>query len=78
VADSVFEGVLAVMRSRHAYPPGARLLLQSILPTLEPDSDDAVMRPVNARLDALAKSPEFAGFTTWRDLYPSFVDAHGG
>jgi lysophospholipase L1-like esterase len=77
VADSVFEGVLAVMRSLHARKPGARLVLQSILPTSEPARDEAVVKPVNARLVALAKSPEFAGYTTWLDLYPSFVDAQG-
>ncbi|MBL0150237.1 MAG: hypothetical protein IPP87_16665 [Ideonella sp.] len=77
VADSVFEGVLAVMRSLHARKPGVRLILQSILPTSEPSRDDAVVKPVNRRLAALAKSPEFAGFTTWLDLHPSFVDAQG-
>jgi lysophospholipase L1-like esterase len=77
VADSVFEGVLAVMRALHARKPGARLLLQAILPTAEPPRDDAVVKPVNARLAALAKSPEFAGFTIWLDLYPAFLDAQG-
>ncbi len=77
VADSVFEGVLAVMRSLHARKPGARILLQSILPTSEPSRDAAVVNPVNQRLAALATSPEFAGFTTWLNLYPSFVDAQG-
>lgn len=77
VADSVYEGVLAVMRSLHARKPGVRLLLQSILPTSEPSRDAAVVRPVNARLMALARSAEFAGFTTWLDLYPAFVDAQG-
>jgi lysophospholipase L1-like esterase len=77
VADSVFEGVLAVMRSLHARKPGARLLLQSLLPTSEPARDEAVVKPVNARLSALAKSPEFAGFTIWLDLYPAFLDAQG-
>jgi lysophospholipase L1-like esterase len=77
VADSVYEGVLAVMRALHARKPGTRLVLQSLLPTSEPARDDAVVRPVNARLVALARSPEFAGFTTWLDLYPSFVDAQG-
>ena len=70
-------GVLAVMRSLHARKPGARIILQSILPTSEPSRDDAVVRPVNLRLAALARSTEFAGFTTWLDLYPSFVDAEG-
>jgi lysophospholipase L1-like esterase len=77
VADSVFEGVRAVMRALHARKPGARLLLQSILPTAEPSRDEAVVRPVNVRLAALARSPEFAGFSTWLDLYPAFVDARG-
>lgn len=77
VADSVYEGVLAVMRALHARKPGARLLLQSILPTSEPARDATVVKPVNARLAALARSPEFASFTTWLDLYPAFVDAQG-
>ena len=77
VAESVFEGVLEVMRALHARKPGARLLLQSILPTSEAVRDETVVRPVNARLVALARTPEFAGFTTWLDLYPSFVDAQG-
>jgi lysophospholipase L1-like esterase len=77
VADSVFEGVRAVMRSLHARKPRVRLLLQSLLPTSEPSRDETVVKPVNARLAALAASPEFAGFTTWLDLYPSFVDAQG-
>jgi lysophospholipase L1-like esterase len=65
------------MRSLHARKPGVRLLLQSILPTSEPARDESVVKPVNARLAALAKSPEFAGFTAWLDLYPAFVDAQG-
>ena len=77
VADSVFEGVRAVMRALHARQPGARLLLQSLLPTSEPARDEAVVKPVNARLAALARTPEFASFTTWLDLYPSFIDAQG-
>jgi lysophospholipase L1-like esterase len=77
VADSVYAGVLAVMRALHARKPQARLLLQSLLPTSEPGRDGAVVRPVNARLAELARSPEFAGFTTWLDLYPAFVDAQG-
>jgi lysophospholipase L1-like esterase len=77
VADSVFEGVQAVMRSLHDRKPGARIVLQSILPTSEPSRDDAVVRPVNLRLAALAQSREFAAFTTWLDLYPAFVDAQG-
>jgi hypothetical protein len=53
------------MRALHARKPGARLLLQSILPTSEPARDREVVLPVNARLAALAASPEFAPFTVW-------------
>jgi len=77
VADSVFEGVLAVMRALHARKPQARLMLQAILPTSEPARDDTVVKPVNQRLAALARQPEFAGFTHWLDLYPAFVDRSG-
>jgi len=77
VADSVLAGVLAVMRSVHARKPRARLLLQSMLPTSEVARNEAVVKPVNARLAAVARGPEFADFTTWLDLYPSFVDAQG-
>lgn len=77
VADSVFEGTLAAMRSLHARKPGTRLLLQSILPRSEPSRGDTVVKPVNVRLAALAKRAEFAGFTNRLDLYPSFVEAQG-
>ena len=77
VADSVYEGVVAVMRALHARKPGARLLLQSILPTSEPSRDAAVVKPVNERLAALAAAPEFRSYTTWLDLYPSFIDPQG-
>ena len=66
-----------IARALHARKPGARLLLQSILPTAEPSRDDAVVKPVNQRLAALARRPEFAGFTIWLDLTPAFVDARG-
>jgi beta-glucosidase len=77
ISDSVFEGVLAVMRALHARKPQTRIVLQSILPTSEPDRDNAVVKPVNLRLAALAKSTEFAGFTSWLDLHPDFIDAKG-
>jgi lysophospholipase L1-like esterase len=77
VADSVYAGVQAVMRALHARKPGARLLLQSILPTSETSRDAAVVKPVNAKLMALTQSAEFVSFTTWLDLYPAFVDAQG-
>lgn len=77
VVDSVFSGVLAVMRALHARKPHTRIVLQSILPTSEPVRNDTVVKPVNARLQALAVSPEFRDFTYWLDLYPTFLDASG-
>jgi lysophospholipase L1-like esterase len=65
------------MRSLRARKPQTRIVLQSILPTSEPERDESVVRPVNARLAALATSAEFAESTVWLDLYPSFVDAQG-
>ena len=77
VADSVYAGVVAVLRALHAGKPGARIILQSILPTAEPTRDANVVKPVNLRLATLAQSPEFARVTTWLDLYPYFLDAQG-
>ena len=77
VVDSVFAGVQAVLEALHARKPKARIILQSLLPTMEPAKNAQVVRPVNQRLQALAASAAFAGFTTWLDLYPSFVNAAG-
>jgi lysophospholipase L1-like esterase len=76
-ADSVYAGIVAVMRSLHARKPHARIMLQSMLPTSEPTRDESVVKPVNARLASLASSPEFSSFTTWLDLYSDFTDPHG-
>ncbi|MFZ4482332.1 MAG: GDSL-type esterase/lipase family protein, partial [Rhodoferax sp.] len=77
VADSVYEGVLAVMRSLHARKPATRLLLQSILPTAEPSRDDTVVRPVNARLAALAKSPELTTLHLWQPARRPLINLLG-
>jgi lysophospholipase L1-like esterase len=77
VADSVFEGVRAVLLRLHERQPGARIVLQSILPTSDPLKNAEVVRVVNQRLAALVASPAWAGFTVWLDLYPGFVDAAG-
>jgi lysophospholipase L1-like esterase len=77
VADSVFEGVRAVLVALHQRQPQARIVLQSILPTNEPAKNQAVVQVVNQRLQALAASPAWSGFTHWLDLYPAFTDAQG-
>jgi lysophospholipase L1-like esterase len=78
VADSVYEGVRAVLLRLHERKPDARIVLQSILPTNEPAKNADVVRVVNQRLADLAASPAWSGHTVWLDLYPAFVDAAGG
>ena len=54
--------------------PGARIVIQSLLPTDDPAKNRALVQPVNAQLRAFAAStPGLA----WLDLYPAFVDAAG-
>jgi len=59
-ADSIFEGVRAIVRAVHAHKPHTRVVLQSILPTNDDAKNAAVVRPVNAASGAMAGSPEFA------------------
>lgn len=77
VADSVFEGVRAVLAAAHARQPQARIVLQSILPTNDPAKNRDVVQVVNQRLQALTRHPEWSAFTSWLDLTPGFVDAQG-
>lgn len=76
-ADSIFAGIREVVRSVHARKPDAVVVLQSLLPTQEADRDRDVVRPVNARIAALAADPEFSAYVRHLDLYPAFVDAGG-
>jgi lysophospholipase L1-like esterase len=77
VADSVFEGVQAVLVAMHQHQPQARIVLQAILPTNDPAKNREVVQVVNARLRTMAGSPAWSGFTSWLDLTPGFVDAAG-
>lgn len=77
VADSIFEGVRAVLTALHERKPRARIVLQSLLPTNEAARNAEVVHPVNQRLAILAASPEWAGFTSWLDLHAAFVEASG-
>ena len=76
-ADSIFEGVRAIVRAVHAHKPHTRVVLQSILPTNDDAKNAAVVRPVNARLAEMARAPEFARYMAWLDLYAAFVDVSG-
>ena len=77
VADSVFEGVRAVLGVLHERQPQARIVLQGLLPTNDPAKNREVVQVVNRRLQALARSPQWSAFTVWLDLTPGFVDAQG-
>lgn len=77
VADSVFEGIRAVIARLHQARPNAHIVLQSLLPTNEATKNTAVVLPVNKRLVALAVSPPYAGYLSYLDLYSDFVDAKG-
>jgi lysophospholipase L1-like esterase len=74
---AIFAGVKAAVATIHARKPGARIILQSLLPTSDEARNAGIVRPVNARLKVLATTPAFAPFVTWLDLYPGFVDADG-
>lgn len=77
VADSIAAGIRAVVRSVHRAKPDAIIVLQSLLPTQEAERDRDVVRPVNARIAAMAAEPDFTGFVRHLDLYPAFVDEAG-
>lgn len=76
-ADAIFAGVEAVVKLAHHQKPKARIILQSILPTLDPIKNRDIVQPVNERLSALAQSPELSASTIYLDLYPAFIDAMG-
>jgi lysophospholipase L1-like esterase len=77
VADSVFEGVRAVVLAVHERKPKARIILQSLLPTNDPARNHDVVEPVNRRLAALASDPAYSGYLLWLNLHPSFLKADG-
>jgi beta-glucosidase len=78
VVDSVVDGVRAVTAAVHARKPGALIVLQSLLPTNEPDRNEQVVVPVNAALAAFAQEEPQAGHVRFLDLYPAFLDESGG
>lgn len=76
-ADAIFAGVEAVVKLAHQQKPKARIILQSILPTLDPVKNRDIVQPVNERLSALVQSPELSASLVYLDLYPAFLDAGG-
>ena len=76
-ADSIFQGVRAVVQAVMERKPKANIILESILPTNDPDKNANVVKPVNKRLKGLAESAEFSGKIAYLDLYPAFTDKAG-
>ncbi len=76
-ADSILDGVVAIVAAIHQRKPAARVVLQSLLPTSDDTKNREVVQPVNARLAIFAASASQAGWVRYLDLYPAFVDASG-
>ena len=64
--------------SVHERKPRAHIVfLQSILPTNDPQKNQTIVLPANERLRSIASNAAIAGYTTFLDLYPAFIDAKG-
>ena len=77
VADSVFQGALAILRVLHERKPKARIILQTLLPTQDEVKNRDVVHPVNQRLRQHVSRPPFSSYIAFLDLYPFFVDGSG-
>jgi lysophospholipase L1-like esterase len=75
-ADSIFEGVKAVVAAIRARKPESRIVLQSLLPTADAGKNSEIVAPVNARLAALAAGS--GGHVLWLNLVSDFTDSGGG
>ena len=76
-AESMYEGISAVVSAVHARKPRARIILETLLPTSDEGKNRDMVRPVNQRLRAMASVAPVSGYVTVLDLYPAFVDASG-
>lgn len=71
---SITRGVEAVVARIRERKPGARIVVQSLLPTDDEAKNRDLVQPVNANLRAYAGQAKGLAFL---DLYPAFVDATG-
>lgn len=72
--DSIYQGVLAVVARIQERKPGARIVIQSLLPTEDPAKNRDLVQPVNARLQAYVAANKGLRFL---NLYPAFTDDQG-
>ena len=75
--DSVFAGIQAVVAAVHRRKPDALIVLQSLLPTNEPQRNTQLVLPVNAALAAFAAASPQTAYVRYLDLYPTFLTAQG-
>ncbi len=73
----MFAGIQAVVAAVRARKPDALIVLQSLLPTNEPDRNAQLVLPVNAALAAFAAEPAQAEHVRYLELYPSFLNEQG-
>lgn len=72
--EAISQGVEAVIDHIRQSKPGARIVIQSLLPTDDPIKNRDLVQPVNAVLRAYTLR---TGSAHYLDLYPAFVDANG-
>jgi len=77
VVDSILAGVQALIASVHERKSRAHIVLQSSLPTNDPQKNQTIVLPANERLRSIASNAAIAGYTIFLDLYPAFIDAKG-
>lgn len=77
VVDSVVAGVTRVLEAVHVRKPGARIILQSLIPISDEARNREVVLPINRKLAELAASQPHAGYTDFLDMYPTFANADG-
>ena len=74
---SVLAGIQAVVKAVHARKPDALIVLQSLLPTNEPQRNTQLVLPVNAALAAFSAASPQTGYIRYLDLYPTFLNEQG-
>ncbi len=77
VVESIHAGIRKVVETVHERKPRAKVILQSLLPTNEPERNADIVQPVNRRIEQMAAVRPFSDYVVWLDLYPLFVDAKG-
>jgi lysophospholipase L1-like esterase len=76
LAESVFAGIEAVISTVHKLRPSARIVVQTLLPTNDPERNHEVVEVVNSRLKKLVAADK-TRLLAFLDLYPAYLDSTG-